>query len=75
IHPQSRLKNLSEDKVTQLSSSLYRMIIETELGKQVVDNISKLVHIGSYHGLHHKAGLLVHGQWTSTNAQTAKMLN
>ncbi|KAI8621191.1 hypothetical protein BC830DRAFT_1095662 [Chytriomyces sp. MP71] len=75
IHPQCRLRDLPEDKVTQLSSLLNGMTIETELRKQVADNISKMVHVGSYRGLRHKAGLPVHGQRTSTNAQTAKKLN
>ncbi|KAJ3235996.1 hypothetical protein HDU81_011267 [Chytriomyces hyalinus] len=75
IHPQCRLKDLPEDKVTQLSGLLNGMTIETELRKQIADNIAKMVHINSYKGMRHKAGLPVHGQRTSTNAQTAKKLN
>ncbi|KAJ3125902.1 hypothetical protein HK100_010539 [Physocladia obscura] len=75
IHPQCRLKDLPEDKVTQLSTLLNGMTIETELRKQIADNISKMVQIGCYRGLRHKAGLPVHGQRTRTNGQTAKKLN
>jgi small subunit ribosomal protein S13 len=75
IHPQCRLKDLPEDKVTQLSTLLNGMTIETELKKQVADNISKMVQIGSYKGLRHKAGMPVNGGRTRTNAQTAKRIN
>ncbi|KAI9352026.1 hypothetical protein BDR26DRAFT_850235 [Obelidium mucronatum] len=75
IHPQCRLKDLPEDKVTQLSTLLNGMTIETELKKQVADNISKMVQIGSYRGLRHKAGLPVNGGRTKTNAHTAKKMN
>ncbi|TPX71611.1 hypothetical protein CcCBS67573_g05075 [Chytriomyces confervae] len=68
-------QDLPEDKVTQLSGLLNGMTIETELRKQIADNIAKMVHINSYKGMRHKAGLPVHGQRTSTNAQTAKKLN
>ncbi|KAJ3065304.1 hypothetical protein HDU98_011329 [Podochytrium sp. JEL0797] len=75
IHPQCRLKDLPEDKVTQLSTLLNGMTIETELRKEVADNITKMVQIGSYKGLRHKAGLPVNGQRTKTNAMTAKRVN
>ncbi|KAJ3084518.1 ribosomal protein S13 [Rhizoclosmatium globosum] len=75
IHPQCRLKDLPEDKVTQLSTLLNGMTIETELKKQVADNIGKLVQIGAFKGLRHKAGLPANGGRTSTNAKTAKRMN
>ncbi|KAJ3026984.1 UNVERIFIED_CONTAM: hypothetical protein HDU68_004685 [Siphonaria sp. JEL0065] len=75
IHPQCRLKDLPEEKVTQLSTLLNGMTIETELKKQVADNIGKLVQIGAYKGIRHKAGLPVNGGRTKTNGQTAKRIN
>ncbi|KAI8836149.1 30S ribosomal protein S13 [Chytridium lagenaria] len=60
IHRHCKLKDLPEEKVTQL---------------EVTDNIQNLVQIGSYKGMRHKAGLPVHGARTRTNARTAKKLN
>ncbi|KAJ3105590.1 hypothetical protein HDU97_007932 [Phlyctochytrium planicorne] len=75
IHRHCKLKDLPEEKVTQLSQVLNGMKIETELRREVSNNIANLVQIGCYRGLRHKAGLPVHGQRTRTNAQTAKKLN
>ncbi|KAJ3219559.1 hypothetical protein HDU67_000504 [Dinochytrium kinnereticum] len=75
IHRHCKLRELPEEKVTQLSQLLNGMKIETELRREVIDNIQNLVQIGSYRGLRHKAGLPVHGARTRTNAKTAKRLN
>ncbi|KAJ3333910.1 hypothetical protein HDU76_001391 [Blyttiomyces sp. JEL0837] len=75
IHKHCRLRELPEDKITQLSQVLNSMTIETELKKQKQDNVNKLIQIGCYRGQRHKARLPVNGQRTRTNAQTAKSLN
>ncbi|EGF82214.1 hypothetical protein BATDEDRAFT_10132 [Batrachochytrium dendrobatidis JAM81] len=75
IHPQCRLKDLPESKVTQLSQLLNTMTIEAELRRQTEENIKSLVDMGTYRGMRHKAGLPVNGQRTRSNASTAKRLN
>ncbi|KAK7054683.1 hypothetical protein VNI00_003146 [Paramarasmius palmivorus] len=51
------------------------LLIETELRRQVRENIHRQRAIGSYVGLRHAMGLPVRGQNTQTNAKTAKKLN
>ena len=70
-----RLKDLPDDKVTQLSQLLNTMKIETELKKDQNNNIANLISMGCYRGLRHKSGLPVNGSRTRTNARTAKKLN
>ncbi|KAJ3054543.1 hypothetical protein HK102_011497 [Quaeritorhiza haematococci] len=71
----TRLRDVSESKLVELSTLLNSMKIEAELQREVRNNINNLVQIGCYRGLRHKAGLPVHGQRTRTNARTAKRLN
>jgi len=49
--------------------------IETELRKEIRENISHQRMIGSYVGRRHAMGLPVRGQNTQNNAKTAKKLN
>ena len=75
IHPQCRLDQLSETKITQLSKILNTMTIEAELKRQVSNNINDMIRIKTTRGLRHAAGLPVRGQHTHTNANTAAKLN
>jgi small subunit ribosomal protein S13 len=75
IHPQCRLKELTEAKITKLSQLLNTMDIEAELKRKVHNNISNLVTIGSWRGSRHQQGKPVRGQRTRSNASTAKKLN
>jgi small subunit ribosomal protein S13 len=75
IHPQCRLQELPESKITQLSHLLNTITIEAELRRQTQNRIKSLVQMGAYRGLRHQAGKPVRGQRTRTNGQTAKALN
>lgn len=54
---------------------LRSIVIEADLRRQIVANITHHRNVGSYIGRRHAAGLPVRGQRTSTNANTAKKLN
>ena len=75
IHPQCRLNQLPEHKLTKLSQLLNTMTIEAELKRQVRNRVQAMVEIGCYKGKRHLARKPVNGQRTRTNASTAKMLN
>ncbi|KAJ1554959.1 hypothetical protein HK405_003601, partial [Cladochytrium tenue] len=75
IHPHCRLRELPEAHLTALSQALNGMRIEAELRKQTATDIQRLVQIGAYKGLRHKAGLPANGQRTRSNARTAERLN
>ena len=46
--------------------------VEGDLRKDVSLNVKRLIDLGAYRGLRHKAKLPVHGQRTHTNARTRK---
>lgn len=54
---------------------LKELKIETDLRREVRENIAHHRMIGSYVGRRHVMGLPVRGQRTRTNAKTAKKLN
>ncbi|KAL2918927.1 hypothetical protein HK105_201761 [Polyrhizophydium stewartii] len=72
IHPQCRLRDLPEHKVTELSQLLNTMTIESDLRRETENRIRALVDMGTYRGLRHQAGLPVHGQRTRSNASSAR---
>lgn len=51
------------------------MTIESDLRRQVRNNILHHREIGNYKGKRHAMGYPVRGQRTSTNAKTARKLN
>ena len=73
INVDTRIKDLSEDELTQIRSILdTEGNIEGDLRKRVQMDIKRLMDIGCYRGLRHRRGLPVRGQRTSTNARTRK---
>lgn len=70
-----KLKELPETKILEITQLLNGMKIETELRKEVQDNIRGLYQMKCYRGVRHAAGLPVHGQRTQNNARTARRLN
>lgn len=75
IHPQCRLSELEESKITKLSQLLNTIEIEAELRRSTQNRIKSLISMGSYRGARHLANKPTRGQRTRTNASTAKMLN
>lgn len=57
------------------ADQLRNLKIETELRREVRENIQHQRSIGSYVGLRHAMGLPVRGQNTRSNASTAKKMN
>ena len=73
IKPTTRVKDLTEaeeQKLRNIIDSNY--VVESDLQRQVSNNIKRLKDVNAYRGLRHKAGLPVHGQRTRTNARTRK---
>jgi len=54
---------------------LRNLKIETDLRREIRENIAHQRMIGSYVGRRHAMGLPVRGQNTQNNAKTAKKLN
>ncbi len=73
INIDAKIKDLSEDELTQIRTILDTQgEIEGDLRKRVQMDVKRLMDIGCYRGLRHRRGLPVRGQRTSTNARTRK---
>ena len=73
IHPDTRVRDLSEDQVRQLRDYIdANFQIEGDLRREIAQSIKRKVDIGSYQGIRHRRGLPVRGQRTHTNARTRK---
>ncbi|HNX06711.1 MAG TPA: 30S ribosomal protein S13 [Bacteroidales bacterium] len=59
---QTKIRNIITEKVK----------VEGTLRSEVQMNIKRLMEIGSYRGIRHRAGLPVRGQSTKNNARTRK---
>ncbi len=68
-----RTNQLSPDEVARLRNIIEDSHkVEGDLRKDVSMNIKRLMDIGCYRGLRHRAGLPVRGQQTQSNARTRK---
>ena len=73
IKPTTRMKDLTEAEEQKLRNIIdNNYVVESDLQRQVSNNIKRLKDVNAYRGLRHKAGLPVHGQRTRTNARTRK---
>ncbi len=72
VDSSKRVKDLSGEEVSRLSSAVSGFKIEGDLRRDVSQNVKRMMEIGSYRGLRHRRGLPVRGQRTHTNARTAK---
>lgn len=68
-----RTHQLSTEEVGRLRNIIEENHkVEGDLRKEVSMNIKRLMDIGCYRGLRHRAGLPVRGQRTRSNARTRK---
>ncbi len=73
VDPQVKARDLREDEVARIAALLDKdYVVEGQLRRQTVQNVSRLRDIGCYRGLRHRRGLPVRGQRTRTNARTRK---
>lgn len=73
VNPDTRVKNLTDEEIVKIRNVIEKDCkIEGDLRREIALNIKRLIEIGCYRGLRHKAHLPVHGQRTRTNARTRK---
>ena len=72
IEGHTKVKELTEEQVTDLQKAAAQYILEGDLRREVAMRIKQLRDSGCYRGLRHKFGLPVRGQRTRTNARTRK---
>ena len=68
-----KVRDVGDDELTKIREIIDReYVVEGDLGREVNDNIRRLIDIGSYRGIRHRRGLPVHGQRTKTNSRTKR---
>ncbi|MEJ2696599.1 MAG: 30S ribosomal protein S13 [Candidatus Sulfobium sp.] len=73
VSPAVRVKDLSDEDAVKIRSVIERDYrVEGDLRRDISMNIKRLIDIGSYRGLRHRASLPARGQRTKTNARTRK---
>lgn len=71
----TKVVELSEAQVNELTNTLANMTIETDLKRQVREQVMHHRNINNYVGRRHAMSLPVRGQRTRNNAKNAKKLN
>lgn len=73
IDEDTKVKDWNDDQLSKIRSIINEQFkVEGELRSMVQLNIKRLMDIGCYRGLRHRAGLPVNGQRTKNNARTRK---
>lgn len=73
VDPTVKVKDLTEEEARKIRQVIQDGDpVEGDLRKEVMQDIKRLMEIGSYRGVRHSRGLPVRGQRTSTNARTRK---
>jgi len=72
-NPNMRVKDLTDDQIVKIRAAIERDFkVEGDLRRDVAGHMKRLMDIGCYRGLRHRAGLPARGQRTKTNARTRK---
>ena len=73
IDERTRARDLSDDDLARLATHIEKQyVVEGQLRRQVLANVTRLKDIACYRGLRHRRGLPVRGQRTQCNARTRK---
>lgn len=73
IDPNKRVSDWSDDELTKIRNIITEKFkVEGNLRSEVQMNIKRLMDIGCYRGVRHRAGLPTRGQSTKNNARTRK---
>ena len=73
IDPNKKVSDWSDDELTKIRNIITEKFkVEGNLRSEVQTNIKRLMDIGCYRGVRHRAGLPTRGQSTKNNARTRK---
>jgi small subunit ribosomal protein S13 len=67
-----KVQDWTDDQIAQIREEVGKLTIEGELRSEVQLNIKRLMDIGCYRGIRHRAGLPLRGQRTKNNSRTRK---
>ena len=67
-----KVQDWTDEQIASIREEVGKLTIEGELRSEVQLNIKRLMDIGCYRGIRHRAGLPLRGQRTKNNSRTRK---
>ena len=67
-----KVQDWTDDEISNIREAVGSYTIEGELRSEIQLNIKRLMDIGCYRGIRHRAGLPLRGQRTKNNSRTRK---
>ena len=72
VDESTKVDDWSDDEIGAIREAVGTFKIEGELRSEIQLNIKRLMDIGCYRGIRHRAGLPLRGQRTKNNSRTRK---
>lgn len=67
-----KVQDWTDEQISKIREHVGNFTIEGELRSEIQMNIKRLMDIGCYRGIRHRAGLPLRGQRTKNNSRTRK---
>ena len=72
VNADTKVSEWNDDEIGRIRDAVSAYTIEGELRSETQLNIKRLMDIGCYRGIRHRAGLPLRGQRTKNNSRTRK---
>ncbi|MEO6346736.1 MAG: 30S ribosomal protein S13 [Aquaticitalea sp.] len=72
VDESTKVQDWTDDEISSIREAVGPFTIEGELRSEIQLNIKRLMDIGCYRGIRHRAGLPLRGQRTKNNSRTRK---
>ena len=72
VDESTKVQDWTDDQISGIREAVGTFTIEGELRSETQLNIKRLMDIGCYRGIRHRAGLPLRGQRTKNNSRTRK---
>ncbi|KAB5485450.1 MULTISPECIES: 30S ribosomal protein S13 [Flagellimonas] len=72
VSEDTKVSEWNDDEIGRIRDAVSTFTIEGELRSETQMNIKRLMDIGCYRGIRHRAGLPLRGQRTKNNSRTRK---
>lgn len=72
VDENTKVQDWTDDEIGSIREAVGSFTIEGELRSEIQLNIKRLMDIGCYRGIRHRAGLPLRGQRTKNNSRTRK---
>ncbi|MFD2601263.1 30S ribosomal protein S13 [Flavobacterium hauense] len=72
VSEDKKVQDWNDDEISAIREAVSYFKIEGELRSEISLNIKRLMDIGCYRGIRHRAGLPLRGQRTKNNSRTRK---